>query len=115
MILYNKGTGEYQNFLITEDCFDEYNLGKTETIMCQGNGYMCIRGAAEENYPKKTANTFIAGTFNKGPGYEPTELPNTADTFSMEIIIDGKRFFLTEDNVIDYDKTLNLKDRKSVV
>ncbi len=109
MILYNKGTGEYQNFLITEDCFDEYNLGKTETIMCQGNGYMCIRGTAEENYPKKTANTFIAGTFNKGPGYEPTELPNTADTFSMEIIIDGKRFFLTEDNVMDYDKTLNLK------
>lgn len=109
MILYNKGTGIYENFLITEDCFDEYNLGKTESIMCQGNGYMCIRGYAEESYPKKTATTFIAGTFNIGSENECTELPNTADSFSMEIIIDGKRFFLTEDNVMDYDKTLNLR------
>lgn len=109
MILYNKGTGDYQNYLLTEDCFDELNLGKTESIMCQGNGYLCIRGYAEENYPKKTATTFVAGTFNIACENECTELPNTADSFSMEIIIDGKRFFLTEDNVIDYDKTLNIK------
>lgn len=108
-MLYNKGTGDYQNYLLTEDCFDELNLGKTESIMCQGNGYLCIRGYAEENYPKKTATTFVAGTFNIACENECTELPNTADSFSMEIIIDGKRFFLTEDNVIDYDKTLNIK------
>lgn len=109
MIRYNKGQGEYANFLLTEDTFNEMHLAKTETIMCQGNGYMCIRGYAEESYPKKTATTLIAGTFNIGSENEVTELPNTADTFSMEILIDGKRFFLTEDNVIDYDKTLNLK------
>lgn len=109
MIRYNKGQGEYANFLLTEDTFNEMHLAKTETIMCQGNGYMCIRGYAEESYPKKTATTLIAGTFNIGSENEVTELPNTADTFSMEILIDDKRFFLTEDNVIDYDKTLNLK------
>lgn len=109
MIRYNKGQGEYKNFLLTEDTFNEMHLAKTETIMCQGNGYMCIRGYAEESYPKKTATTLIAGTFNIGSENEVTELPNTADTFSMEILIDDKRFFLTEDNVIDYDKTLNLK------
>ena len=109
MIRYNKGEGKYTNFLLTEDTFNEMDLGKTESIMAQGNGYMCVRGYTEENYPKKTANTFIAGTFNISSENEVTELPNTADSFSIEIIIDGKRFFLTEDSVSDYDKTLNLK------
>lgn len=109
MIRYNKGQGEFENFLLTEDTFNEMHLGKTESTMCQGNGYMCIRGYAEESYPKKTATTLIAGTFNVASENEVTELPNTADSFSMEILIDGKRFFLTEDNVEGYDKTLNLK------
>ncbi len=109
MIQYNKGIDEYRNFLLTEDYFDDMNLGKTEAIMCQGNGYMCMRGYAEEDYTKKTANTFIAGTFNVPAENEVTELPNTADCFSMEIQIDGERFFLTKDNVEAYDKTLNIK------
>ncbi|OON92917.1 MAG: hypothetical protein ATN31_07560 [Candidatus Epulonipiscioides saccharophilum] len=109
MILYNKGTENFANFLITEDSFNEMDLGKTESIMCQGNGYMCIRGYNEEDYPKKNATTLIAGTFNRAMENEVTELPNISDTFSMEILIDNKRFFLTENNVIDYDKTLNLK------
>ncbi len=109
MILYNKGVGEYEHFLITEDCFDEMHLGKTETIMCQGNGYLCTRGYAEESYPKKTANTFVAGTFNVANENEVTELPNIADCFSMDIEIDGYRFYLTRNNVENYEKTLNLK------
>ncbi len=109
MIQYNRGKDEYKNFLLTEDCFDDMNLGKTESIMCQGNGYMCMRGYAEEDYAKKTATTMIAGTFNVPTENEVTELPNTADCFSMEIQIDGERFFLTKDNVEGYDKTLNIK------
>ncbi len=109
MIKHNKGQGEFRNFLLTEEVFNELHLGKTESIMAQGNGYMCIRAAAEERYPNKVANTFVAGTFNISSENEVTELPNTADTFSLDIFVDGKRFFLTEDNVTDYDKTLNLK------
>ncbi len=109
MIVYDSGKGEYENFLLKEDTFDENNLAKTESIMCQGNGYICVRGYAEESYPGKTANTFIAGTFNKTFEQEVTELPNTADCFSFDIFINGDRFFLTNDNVENYDKTLNLK------
>ena len=109
MIKHNKGQGEFRQFLLTEDSFNEMYLGKTETIMAQGNGYLCIRASAEERYPNKVANTFIAGTFNIASETEVTELPNTADTFSLDLMIDDKRFFLTEDNVTDYDKTLNLK------
>lgn len=109
MILYDKGLGEFKDFLLTENKFDELYLAKTETIMAQGNGYMCTRGYAEEDYPKKTANTFIAGTFNIATHNEVSELPNVADCFSIEILIDGVRFFLTDKSVEDYDKTLNLK------
>lgn len=109
MIIYNNGKEEFRDFLLTEDSFDEMHLGKTESIMCQGNGYLCIRGAAEEDYVGKTANTFIAGTFNATSENEVTELPNVADCFSMEIKIDGKRFYLTEETVINYSKTLNIK------
>ncbi len=109
MLIFNTGKNEYENFLIKEDCFDPNHLGKTESIMCQGNGYICARGYAEEAYPNKTANTFIAGTFNVTNENEVTELPNTADVFSLDIFIDGERFFLTKNNVANYSKVLNLK------
>ncbi len=109
MLVYNSGENEYKNFLLKEDSFDPNNLGKTESIMCQGNGYICVRGYSEESYPNKTANTFIAGTFNVTNENEVTELPNTADTFSFDIFIDGERFFLTKNNVENYSKTLNLR------
>ncbi|WP_029488327.1 glycoside hydrolase family 65 protein [Candidatus Epulonipiscium viviparus] len=109
MIVYDKGVEEFENFLLSEDSFDEMSLGKTESIMCQGNGYMCIRGYAEEAYPKKVATTLIAGTFNIAMENEVTELPNISDAFSMELLIDGKRFFLAENNVENYSKILNLK------
>ncbi|OON97619.1 MAG: hypothetical protein ATN36_02785 [Epulopiscium sp. Nele67-Bin005] len=102
MIVYD---GE---FIIGEDSFDEMSLNKTESIMCQGNGYICVRAYAEEKYPLRVVNTFIAGTFNKYFD-EVTELPNVADAFSLDIFIEGVRFFLTRENVSDYNKSLNLK------
>ena len=51
-------------WIIGEKRFDSRYLGKYESILCLGNGYMCIRSATEETYPGETRNFFVAGTFN---------------------------------------------------
>lgn len=71
---YQLGTGEFKNWIVAEDSFQPDRLGKCESIMCLGNGYMGIRSATEENYLGNTRDTFVAGTFNKF-GDEVTELP----------------------------------------
>ncbi len=110
MLSYNKGINEYKNFLVTEDEFNPNYLGKCETIMCLGNGYMCIRSATEERYLNETRDTFIAGTYNKFDEHEVTELPNVADVIGMNILLNGIPLDLTYGTVSDYSRTLNLKD-----
>lgn len=94
---------------IIENEFHPDFLGKSEVIMALGNGYMTVRSCTEENYLKQTRNTFIAGTFNKANSEEVTELPNLPDVIEMEIIINGRRFSLTEGKLHRYQKSLNLR------
>ena len=51
---------------------------------------------------------FITGTFNKASKEEATELPNVSDIVNMEIELNGERFSMTEDNLKEYSRTLNL-------
>ena len=53
------------------------------------------RGAFEEDYRVRTPGTFLAGLFNKVP-HEVTELPNLPDWLSVELMLDGERFDLTQ-------------------
>lgn len=105
---YQLGTGEFKNWIVAEDSFQPDRLGKCESIMCLGNGYMGIRSATEENYLGNTRNTFVAGTFNKF-GDEVTELPNVADVIAMPIRLNGELLDLSKGKVEDYLRTLNLK------
>jgi hypothetical glycosyl hydrolase len=109
MMKYNKGTGEFKNWLVTETDFDPRFQGKCETIFCQGNGYMGMRTATEERYINQVRNTFVSGTFNKFDEYDVTELPNAADVSNIDIRIDGKLFGLDKGSFSDYHRTLNLK------
>ena len=108
-MLYNKGTGDLKNWLVTENDFDTRFQGKCETIFCQGNGYMGMRTATEERYINQVRNTFVSGTFNKFDEYDVTELPNAADVSNIDIRIDGKLFSLDKGSFSDYHRTLNLK------
>ena len=53
--------------------FDERFLGKTESIMVLGNGYLCTRSSEEEAYVGEKRDTFVAGTFNAFDENEVTE------------------------------------------
>lgn len=101
-------------WLIEESYFNQQWLGKYESIMCQGNGYMGIRGTTEEPYLGETRNTFVAGTFNKFDENEVTELPNVPDLIQLTIKINGQPLDLSKGKVENYNRSLNLKNGEIV-
>lgn len=106
---YNLGQGEFENWIVSETSFSPDQLGKCESIMYLGNGYMGLRSATEEPYLKEVRNLFVNGTFNKFSETEVTELPNLADVTRIDIRVDGERFSLEFGEVKDYVRQLNLK------
>lgn len=96
-------------WLIEESFFNPEWLGKYESIMCLGNGYMGQRGTTEERYLNEVRDTFVAGTFNKFDAHEVTELPNTPDLIQMKIKVDQDWLDLTQGRVSQYSRQLNLK------
>lgn len=106
---YGMGHGSEENWIICEDLFSEFQLGKCESIFYLGNGYMGVRSATEESYLKEQRGTFISGTFNKFDDREVTELPNVPDITNINIVIDNERLDLGKMEFKDYSRTLNLK------
>ena len=104
----NKTVGP--NWQITETQFRPEFCRKYESIMCQGNGYMGVRAATEEDYEKTVRYTLVAGTFDKMERKNTTELPNSADTTAVELAVDGIPLKLEEGNYTDYCRTLNLRN-----
>lgn len=113
---YNTGTGHKENWVISESRFDPNHLGKAESIFALGNGYMGLRSAMEESYPKETRNLFVAGTFNKyaNADNEVTELPNATDVLWLDLTLDGEPFNLKEGQILAYNRSLDLKDAQLV-
>lgn len=106
---YDKGTGEWADWLISECVFDDRYLGKCEAVFCQGNGYLGVRHALEEDYTSETRNMFVTGTFNKFHENEVTELPNFPDVTRMVLYVNDRPFSLTTGRILAYDRTMNLK------
>lgn len=111
---YTYGQDSLKNWIVEETNFNADFLGKCETIMAQGNGYMGIRGATEEGYLGEVRNTFIAGTFNCFAENEVTELPNCADLMQMKIEFAGERLDLNKGHVLNYSRRLNLKNGEMI-
>lgn len=105
---YRKGTGAETSWIIEETSFHEKYTGKCESIFTQGNGYLGLRNSLEERYVDTVRGMFITGTFNKASKEEATELPNVSDIVNMEIELNGERFSMTEDNLKEFSRTLNL-------
>ncbi|WP_460057095.1 glycoside hydrolase family 65 protein [Pseudolactococcus yaeyamensis] len=99
---------------IEEVGFDSRYLGKSESIMALGNGYIGSRSATEERYIGERRDTFVAGTFNKFDENEVSELPNIPDIWWMDFIINGEHFTLEKGKVTDFSKRLNLKNGELV-
>lgn len=110
-MIYDFGQGEDKNWILAEGDYREDYLAKCESVMCQGNGYMCIRGAAEEICSEKIGRyTLVAGTFDKLPDDACTELANSADITAADIEINGEK--VSPDSRVEgtYSRTLNLKN-----
>ncbi|WAA12052.1 glycoside hydrolase family 65 protein [Fervidibacillus halotolerans] len=114
MMDYTLGKGKYENWIVSETKFSPDTLGKCESIMYLGNGYMGLRSATEEPYLKEVRNLFVNGTFNKFGEGEVTELPNLADVTRIDIRIDGERFSLELGKTENYVRQLNLKNAELV-
>ena len=52
-------------WVVEEAGFDSRCMAKCESIFAQGNGYMNIRCALEEDYVGQCRDTFVTGTFNR--------------------------------------------------
>lgn len=107
---YNLGLNENENWLVSQESFNIDQLGKTETIMAIGNGYLGVRAANEERNLGETRNTFIAGIFNQADEYEVTELANLPDVFAFDLELNGNKFNLNNGKIHHCSKTLNLRN-----
>lgn len=107
---YNKGIDQKKDWLVSQEGFSIDYLGKTETIMAIGNGYLGSRAANEERYYGETRNTFIAGIFNRSDDSEVTELPNIPDVFALNIKLNGHRFDLNQGKIHRCIKTLDVRN-----
>src|SRR5258706_13318440 len=61
---------------ITEAPFQPGRLYHSETIFTIGNGYMGIRAAFEEGYPREMVSTLVHGIFDHAAGELVPELFN---------------------------------------
>lgn len=105
----NMDYSKASEWILGEKAFDSRFLGKCESVMCLGNGYMCIRSATEEAYLKEKRDFFVAGTFNKFDDNEVTELPNAADVINFPMELNGEIFSLEQGTIKEYYRELNLK------
>ena len=101
-------------WVIEEAGFDSRCMAKCESIFAQGNGYMNIRCALEEDYVGQCRDTFVTGTFNKAMPDEVTELPNLPDAAQMVIALNGERFSMDRGKVHAYSRRLDLRTGECV-
>lgn len=110
MIDYFKGKGSDGNWIIMEKEFSPQHLGKCESIMALGNGYLGVRATYEESYINQKRDTLVAGTFNQFDKTEPTELPNIADAIGIDFFLEGEYFSLETGTILFYERSLSLKN-----
>ncbi|SCY89658.1 glycoside hydrolase family 65 protein [Alkaliphilus peptidifermentans] len=120
-----KAIYSYDEWNIIEDEFKIENNYRNETIFSLGNGYIGFRGNIEEGFAKKTEGckgSYINGFYESEkiiygeyqyafPLWGQTML-NIMDTQSLEIYVDGEKFTMDNGVVLDYCRTLHMKEGK---
>lgn len=100
---------EDNNWIVRENRFNSDALNHKETIFTIGNGYLSTRGSFEEGYPGEESATLIHGVFDDVP-IVFTELAIIPNWLSSVIYLDGERFSLNSGEIINYQRTLDLRD-----
>ncbi len=94
---------------INEDTFDPKKLHSQETVYTIGNGYFGTRGTFEEEYPRVTPATLLAGVFDRiSIGKE--ELANAPDWLPIKLFVNDERFRLDRGKILEYHRTLDMQN-----
>ncbi len=97
-----------QAWVIREGAFTPEKLHHKETIFTIGNGYLSMRGAFEEGYPRDGRATFVHGVFDYAP-IVMTELANAPDWLLFNVYLNGERFSLANGTLKDFQQSLDLR------
>ncbi|MFO7952785.1 MAG: glycosyl hydrolase family 65 protein [Bacillota bacterium] len=111
-------------WLITEENFTPARNALNETIFALSNGYMGTRGNFEEGLPETEIKT-IDGIYLNG-FYESVPIPyaetgygyaantqtilNVTNSRIIELYLDDERFSLTTGTILEYKRTLDMKN-----
>ena len=115
---------DYEPWSITENEFKIENKHHNESIFALGNGYMGLRGTFEEDYTgsknETTPGFYVNGIYGSEKIIYGEEAPNQPDTSqtivnladwtSINLYIAGEKLDLLTGEVIDYERTLNMKE-----
>src|SRR5438309_9058326 len=104
---------------VVEKRFHPEFLAQTETILALGNGYIGMRGCPEEGGPHVENATLINGFYETRPirygeeayGFAKTgqTIVNVTDSKTIKLFVDDEPFWLSEANMLRYDRRLNTK------
>src|SRR5262249_11451988 len=104
---------------VVEKRFHPEFLAQLETMMALGNGYIGMRGCPEEGGPNAENSTLINGFCETRPivyGEEAYGLAKTGQTICnvtdskiIKLFVDDEPFWLSDANLISYDRRLNMK------
>lgn len=98
-----------REMMIENNKFDLHSLNKFASVMAQGNGYLGLRAAHEEDYAGQTRGLYVAGIYNKATANESSDLVNLPDVLAMKIEMDGEIFSLLTGEVLGFEQRLNLE------
>src|SRR6201982_3477286 len=104
---------------VIEKAFRPEFLAQLETMLAVGNGYLGMRGCPEEGGPNAENGTFINGFYETRPivygeeayGFAKTgqTVCNVTDSKIIKLFVDDEPFWLTNANLLRYDRRLNMK------
>lgn len=99
------------NWIIKQTTYEPDRESFFESIFCLGNGYMGVRGFAEDRQSRNSYElyTFIAGIFDYiKPGI--TDMVSTPNFLHTRLVINGELFEYKTQNIVEYERSLNLKE-----
>jgi alpha,alpha-trehalose phosphorylase len=104
---------------VIEKAFHPEFMAQSETMLALGNGYLGMRGCPEEGGPNAENSTLINGSYEISPIVYPEDAYGFAktgqtifgvtDSKIIKLFVDDEPFWLSNANLVSYDRRLNMK------
>lgn len=98
-----------RNYSLSYNSYEPEQLNYRESILTLGNTYMGMRGVEDEMPEGSLPGLYIAGMFDKSECLV-YEIVNFPSLLAMYIEIDGEKLSIDTARIIDYSRSLNMKE-----